>query len=161
MACHLSKPFYRNYINHRGHLDRLWQFSMSCSLLVLIVFNLGCIFQASKAGNHTICLLSEDPWSSGIPEDQGSSNFVLICVQILGREILGVKFSGQVLWGLSQCFLRCVANAQVIVLVLDVGNGNPLQYSCLKNLMDRGTWRATVQWAAKSRTQLSNWACIQ
>ena len=23
------------------------------------------------------------------------------------------------------------------------GNGNPLQYSCLENLMDRGTWRAT------------------
>ena len=24
------------------------------------------------------------------------------------------------------------------------GNGNPLQYSCLGNLMDRGAWRATV-----------------
>ena len=24
------------------------------------------------------------------------------------------------------------------------GNGNPLQYSCLENLMDRGGWRATV-----------------
>ena len=24
------------------------------------------------------------------------------------------------------------------------GNGNPLQYSCLDNLMDRGAWRATV-----------------
>ena len=24
------------------------------------------------------------------------------------------------------------------------GNGNPLQYSCLKNPMDRGTWQATV-----------------
>ena len=23
-----------------------------------------------------------------------------------------------------------------------VGNGNPLQYSCLENLMDRGAWRA-------------------
>ena len=27
---------------------------------------------------------------------------------------------------------------------LGVGNGNPLQYSCLGNPMDRGTWRATV-----------------
>ena len=26
-----------------------------------------------------------------------------------------------------------------------VGNGNPLQYSCLKNPMDRGAWCATVQ----------------
>ena len=25
-----------------------------------------------------------------------------------------------------------------------VGNGNPLQYSCLKNSMDRGAWQATV-----------------
>ena len=25
-----------------------------------------------------------------------------------------------------------------------VGNGNPLQYSCLENPMDRGAWKATV-----------------
>ena len=37
-------------------------------------------------------------------------------------------------------------------------NGNPLQYSCLENLMDREVWRAIVQRVAKSRTQLSNWA---
>ena len=36
------------------------------------------------------------------------------------------------------------------------GNGNPLQYSCLENPMDRGVWRATVHGAAKSRTRLSN-----
>ena len=35
------------------------------------------------------------------------------------------------------------------------GNGNPLQYSCLENSMDRGPWRATVCEVAKSRTQLS------
>jgi len=29
------------------------------------------------------------------------------------------------------------------------GNGNPLQYSCLKNLMDRGAWQATVPAIAK------------
>ena len=32
------------------------------------------------------------------------------------------------------------------------GHGNPLQYSCLENPMDRGAWRATVQGTAKSRT---------
>ena len=36
------------------------------------------------------------------------------------------------------------------------GNGNPLQYSCLENPMDRGAWRATVHGAAKSQTQLSD-----
>ena len=36
------------------------------------------------------------------------------------------------------------------------GNGNPLQYTCLENPMDRGTWQATVHGVAKSRTQLSH-----
>ena len=35
-----------------------------------------------------------------------------------------------------------------------VGNGNPLQYSCLENSIDRGTWRATVHRVAKSLTPL-------
>ena len=30
------------------------------------------------------------------------------------------------------------------------GHGNPLQYSCLENPMDRGTWRVTVHRIAKS-----------
>ena len=34
------------------------------------------------------------------------------------------------------------------------GHGKPLQYSCLKNPMDRGAWWATVQRIAKSQTQL-------
>ena len=32
------------------------------------------------------------------------------------------------------------------------GNGNPLQYSCLENPMDKGTWRATVHGVAESDT---------
>ena len=32
------------------------------------------------------------------------------------------------------------------------GGGNPLRYSCLKNLMDRGAWQATAQRAVKSGT---------
>ena len=34
------------------------------------------------------------------------------------------------------------------------GHGNPLQYSCLENPMDRGAWWATVYGASKSQTQL-------
>ena len=36
------------------------------------------------------------------------------------------------------------------------GNGNPLQYSCLENSMDRGAWQGTVHGVAKSRTRLSD-----
>ena len=34
------------------------------------------------------------------------------------------------------------------------GNGNPLQYSCLENSMDRGAWQAAVHGVTKSRTRL-------
>ena len=32
------------------------------------------------------------------------------------------------------------------------GNGNPLQYSCLENSMDRGAWQAAVHGVPKSQT---------
>ena len=40
------------------------------------------------------------------------------------------------------------------------GNGNPFQYSCQKNPMDRGAWWTTVHGAAKSGTRLSEQACM-
>ena len=36
------------------------------------------------------------------------------------------------------------------------GHGNPLQYSCLENPMDRGAWKAAVHGVTKSQTRLSN-----
>ena len=36
-------------------------------------------------------------------------------------------------------------------------NGNPLQYSCLGNSMDKGAWQATVHGAPKSWTQLNRY----
>ena len=36
------------------------------------------------------------------------------------------------------------------------GNGNPLQYSCLENPMDKGIWWATVHGVTKSQTRLSD-----
>ena len=35
------------------------------------------------------------------------------------------------------------------------GNGNSLQYSCLKNSMDKGVWQATASGIAESRIRLS------
>ena len=37
-----------------------------------------------------------------------------------------------------------------------MGNGTPLQYSCLENPMDGGAWRAAVHGVTKSRTRLSD-----
>ena len=36
------------------------------------------------------------------------------------------------------------------------GNGNPLQYSCLENPMDRRAWWDTVHGVSKSQTRLSH-----
>ena len=38
------------------------------------------------------------------------------------------------------------------------GHGNPLQYSCLENPMDRGAWWATVHRIIKSQTQFQELA---
>ena len=39
------------------------------------------------------------------------------------------------------------------------GNGNPLQYYCQENLMDKAAWWATVHGITKSRTRLNSWTC--
>ena len=41
------------------------------------------------------------------------------------------------------------------------GNSNPLQYPCLENPMDRGSWQATVHGVAKSQTWLSDFTSPQ
>ena len=40
------------------------------------------------------------------------------------------------------------------------GNGNPLQYSCLGNPMDRGAWWAIVHGVAKGQTQLKQLSTV-
>ena len=44
----------------------------------------------------------------------------------------------------------------VVPFYLPCGNGNPLQYSCLENLMDGGAWWAANHGVAKSQTRLSD-----
>ena len=41
------------------------------------------------------------------------------------------------------------------------GHGNPLQYSCLENPMDRGAWWATVLGVAKGWTQVKQLSTAQ
>ena len=40
------------------------------------------------------------------------------------------------------------------------GNGNPLQYYCLENPMDRGAWWAILYWVPNSPTQLSDFTSL-
>ena len=42
-----------------------------------------------------------------------------------------------------------------------VWNGNPLQYSCLENSMDREAWWPAIHGVAKSQTRLSDWVCAR
>ena len=47
------------------------------------------------------------------------------------------------------CILECIFKVKL-------GNGTPLQYSCLENPMDGGAWWAAVHGVTKSRTRLSD-----
>ena len=59
-------------------------------------------------------------------------------------------------------FLRHNAIAQLVDCSVNIGegNGNPLQYSCLENPMERGAWEAAVHGVTKSWTRLSNFAFL-
>ena len=53
--------------------------------------------------------------------------------------------------GLITHFFLLLDNIPLYVTFSGEGNGNPLQYACLENPMDRGAWWAIVQRVAKSR----------
>ena len=78
----------------------------------------------------------------------------LFCIYFVNAEIMG--FLGGSDTKESSC------NAEDLDLIPksgrspEEGNGNPLQYSCLGNPMDRGAWWATIHGVAKSWTQLSD-----
>ena len=66
-------------------------------------------------------------------------------------------------FGLGLCMKLCILFTYLFgnhllstYYVLGEGNGNPLQYSCLENPMDREAWQATVHGVAKSWTRLSD-----
>ena len=40
------------------------------------------------------------------------------------------------------------------------GHGNPLQYSCLENAMDKGAWWVIVHGFEKSQTRLTEHVCV-
>ena len=81
---------------------------------------------------------------------------VLICRLLESRPTLRTVLGLSVL--LTQWLsinLELVRDSQALCQTGE-GNSNPLQYSCLENLMDQGAWRATVHSITKSRT-ISSW----
>ena len=53
-----------------------------------------------------------------------------------------------------------IRSVLLILTILGEGNGNPLQYCCLENPMDRGAWYATVYGVTKSWTRLSDFTSL-
>ena len=92
------------------------------------------------------------------PEPSGKHSFFLRCSQKSLKVVLCYcqGFHG----GSDSKESTCKAGDPGLVFGLGrssgKGNGFPLQYSCLKNSMDRGAWRATVHGVTKIWTQLTN-----
>ena len=83
-------------------------------------------------------------------EHDGWCRGQMICLRALLESGDG---SGASLIAQSVKNLPAVRETQVHIPVLGrapgEGNGNPLQYSCLENPLDRGSWRATVHGVAR------------
>ena len=74
-----------------------------------------------------------------------------------GSSVHGI-FQARVLKSVAISFWINKANTYLCanIHILREGNGTPLQYSCLENPMDGGTWQAAVHGVAKNRTGLSD-----
>ena len=69
----------------------------------------------------------------------------------------GTLFSSIGVWLLYNVMLESAVRGSELVIGIHIsGNGNPLQYSCLENPMDRDAWWATAHGVVKSQTQLSD-----
>ena len=74
-------------------------------------------------------------------------------------ELPGIIPEKELPWWLSDKKLKCNAgDTEDVGLIPRLGrspgegNGNPLQYFCLGNPMDKGAWLATANWVTKSWT---------
>ena len=97
----------------------------------------------------------------------GFCNPQVSIASVCGLECGALDFcSYEVVWGASQVVLVVKNPPATVGDIRDSGSipgsgrspgrgqGNPLQYSCLKNPMDRGDWRALVHRVTQSQTRL-------
>ena len=104
----------------------------------------------------SVCLqcgrLGFDPWVRKIPwRRKWQSTPALLPGKSHGQRRL-VDYSP---WGRKESDTTERLHFHFSLSCIGEGNGNPLQYSCLENPMDRGAWWATVHGVAKSQTWLS------
>ena len=89
-----------------------------------------------------------------LPEFQGDIDIIINANKIYYK-VYNPHWASQWLSSKEFAYNAGTAGDLSSIRSLEKGNGNPLQYSCLENSMDRGAWRVTVHRAAKSWTQLS------
>ena len=125
-----------------------------CCFRVLCPLDEGQWWVPSCVGRHRL----EQQEIQSVPLPGGS---IVLCgfsvflqvvkAALYNREIISLYQHCISRWGLLQPY-----HLSPLYLLIGEGNGNPLQYSCLENSRDRGTWQATVHGAAESWTWLSN-----
>ena len=79
-----------------------------------------------------------------------------VSMQNLGIESYCVDFPGRPVVNNFPCNEGDTGSIPVLGRSPGEGNGNPFQYSCLENVMDRGAWWSAVHGVAKSRARLSD-----
>ena len=81
---------------------------------------------------------------------------ILICIVIIVVKLSWASLVAQMVKNLSAMYKKTLGSIPGLVRFPGEGNGNPLQYSCLENSMDRGAWPTTIHEVVKSQTWLSH-----
>ena len=111
----------------------------------------------------SLCFLDKEKWLAG--KCIKMSGWVTCCLKVILILTLSTPLPISRYWATMQWKENVLPkppihnnSASTYTLNMFSGgwNGNPLQYSCLENPMDRGAWRATVHHVTKSWTQLSD-----
>ena len=93
-------------------------------------------------------------WVLGILKNISGNHFLKIFFYLgLPRGISQMAQWGRICLPMQETWVQSL----VWIDSLEEGTGNPLQYSCLRNPMDRGARWATVHGVVKSQTRLSDW----
>ena len=143
-----------------------------------MIFSSYFVLKRKEAGEdtvHEICELEREMWEEAkrnhkgkVEDTKAAASLVFftpgawVCQPIFIACRCYFKWASQV--GLSGKESACQCRTQEfdpwVRKIPGGGNGNPFQYSCLENPMDRGVWWAIVQGVTKSWAWLSNWPCL-